>query len=105
MLFRSFKHIANVAAKYTFKGGPFDGWFVGGNGVIRGRQFRYQGIETGSNAGYAIWGAFAGYSGNWDSRKYRIQLNVDNVFDREYLRTYGQIGEPLQFILATNLSF
>ena len=100
-----FKHIANVAAKYTFQNGALKGWFVGGNGVIRGSQYRYQGIESGYNPGYAIWGLLAGYSGRWNTHRYRVQLNVDNIFDREYLRTYAQVGEPAQWALSAGFSF
>ena len=100
-----FKHIANVAGKYTFQDGTLKGWFFGGTGVIRGSQYRYQGIESGYNRGYAIWGLLAGYSGKWNSRRYHVQLNVDNIFDRKYLRTYAAVGEPMQFAVTAGIAF
>lgn len=100
-----FKHIANLAAKYTFTGGLLKGWFIGGNTLIRGRQFRYQGAERGSNPGYMIFGLLAGYSGKWEKTAYTVQMNVDNIFDKTYLRTYAQIGEPLQGSISATIKF
>ena len=100
-----FKQLANIVAKYTYIEGPMKGWFIGCDSFIRGRQWRIQGAEYGTNAGYAIVGALVGYSRKWGSNSYTIQLKVDNIANKIYARTYAVIGEPRTFSVSASLQF
>ncbi len=100
-----FKQMANALMKYTWMDGPMKGWFLGANGFARGREWRIQSIEYGTNAGYGVLGGLAGYSGKWGSTLYTAQVNVDNVFNKIYLRTYAMVGEPRQFSVSLNVKF
>ena len=100
-----FKQNFNGLAKYTFLDGSLKGWFLGANTVVRGREWRIQNAEYGTNAGYAIFGVLLGYSGKMGTCPFTIQANVDNVFDKIYMRTYAMVGEPRQGSLTVDLKF
>ena len=99
------RNIVNVAGKYTFSRGPLSGVFAGGNVFARSKHYRYQSIEGGANAGFAVAGLLVGYNGRWNSTRYTVQANVDNIFDKHYLRTYGMLGEPRTASLSATVRF
>jgi iron complex outermembrane receptor protein len=99
------RNIANFAGKYTFRNGPLNGFFAGGNVFARSKHYRYQSIEGGANAGFAIAGVMFGYAGKLGNTRYTLQANLDNVFDKKYLRTYGMLGEPRTASISGALHF
>ncbi len=99
------RNTLNVAGKYTYKDGPLSGVFFGGNVFARSKHYRYQSIESGANAGFAIFGVLLGYEGRWGSTHYTVQANIDNIFDKHYLRTYGMLGEPRTASVSASLRF
>ncbi|HEY0946892.1 MAG TPA: TonB-dependent receptor plug domain-containing protein [Opitutaceae bacterium] len=99
------RNILNVAGKYTFTRGPLDGFFAGGNVFARSKHYRYQSIESGANPGFAVFGLLFGYHGRFGDVRYSVQLNIDNLLDKEYLRTYGVLGEPRSFSVSGTLQF
>jgi outer membrane receptor protein involved in Fe transport len=98
-----FKLSGNLVAKYTFVDGPLQGWFLGANAFARGRTFRFQGVEKGYNPGFIVAGALVGYAGRLGDRPYTVQLNIDNIFNKIYIRNYAEIGAPRQWFVSASL--
>lgn len=74
---------------YRFAGSPLlDGLRVGFNATFRGERFTDIGNDT-SVASYLRFDAFAAWQlGNW-----RLSLNVENAFDRDYIQTATVPGD------------
>jgi outer membrane receptor for ferric coprogen and ferric-rhodotorulic acid len=98
------KNDFNLFAKYTYVDGPLKGWFLGPSISARSRYYRIQANEYGYNAGYGVLNGLVGYSGKWGTTHYTVQINVENVFNKIYVRTYALIGEPREFTVSARLS-
>jgi outer membrane receptor for monomeric catechols len=99
------KNDFNMFAKYTVLNGPLTGWFIGPSMNARSRYYRIQGAEYGSSAGYGVLNGLLGYGGKYGRYRYTVQLNVENVFNKIYVRTYALIGDPREFTVSARLTF
>jgi len=73
-----------------------EGWTFGGGATSRGATI--DATNTFPTSGYAIWNAMASYHTKWGKAKATAQLNIDNIFNREYITA----ASP-QFSYAPNL--
>lgn len=114
------KHRANVFTRYAFSTGGLKGLFVGGGVNWRDRTYRgaadlnRDGTTTNSNESlwtpsYYVVSALAGYSTRLFERPVSFQLNVDNVFDKDYYLSSGTgngfWGNPRTFKLSATVEF
>lgn len=104
----------NVFMRYQFAtDSALRGLAVGGGGNWRLRTYRgtvnYSGIATSPtismwSPAYTIYTAYVSYSRKIRNRNTSVQLNVDNVFDKEYYRSgaigSGSWGDPRTFRLS-----
>jgi iron complex outermembrane recepter protein len=69
-------------------------WSIGGGVVVRGASV--DASNTINTPGYGIVNLMARYSTKWGKSKVIAQLNVDNLFDKQYYvsATYNYIGTP-----------
>lgn len=102
------RHLLTLSTVYSFDG-ALAGWRVGTSARIQGRtQSTVSGYETVRQPGYGIINLMAGYS---PSRNLDFQLNVLNVFDRNYYRSISYpdngnvLGEPRSWLLTARYSF
>lgn len=116
------KYSANIYTSYDFRRGALRGFSVGGGanivgdqiiGNVIGQPFQYI-----YSPGYVSYAARLAYNGNWRGIGYRIQLNVDNVFDDDHL-IFSNVGayqgvnypngyrflDPRRFSLTTTFNF
>jgi iron complex outermembrane recepter protein len=81
------EHIASLWLDYTFRAGPLAGLELGA-GV------RYFGDTFGDDANQFAVGSYtlfdAGVRYEWD--QWKVALNINNVFDKEYAGTCGAVG-------------
>ncbi|MEO6246334.1 MAG: TonB-dependent receptor plug domain-containing protein [Opitutaceae bacterium] len=107
----------NFFTRYAFSEGALRGFSVGGGGNWRLRTYRGTAALATATAtptniwspAYTLYTAYLGYSRKIYNRSTSFQLNVDNVFDKEYFRSAaigsGSWGEPrsFKFTVSTNL--
>ncbi|MCC5840840.1 MAG: TonB-dependent receptor [Opitutales bacterium] len=108
----SFRYTANFFTRYYFSEGIAEGFSVGGGVNVRGR--RLVGNEPGDPFayvyanGYALATFLLGYDRAIGNGHLSLQLNVNNVFDREIVRP-ANLGfvtqDPRQFILSARYQF
>ncbi|MBK1875518.1 TonB-dependent siderophore receptor [Pelagicoccus mobilis] len=81
----------NAWARYTFTEGAMKDWFLGGH--MRFADDNYAGYTGSVAAGnrtaherpsYALFGMFGGFERDYESFTFRAQVNIDNLFDKEY---------------------
>lgn len=89
-------NMASVWTTYDIKKGDLEGWTFGGGATSRGATI--DATNTFPTSGYAIWNAMASYHTKWGKAKATAQLNIDNIFNREYITA----ASP-QFSYAPNL--
>ncbi|THF66640.1 TonB-dependent siderophore receptor [Pseudothauera nasutitermitis] len=89
--------------------GRFKDWRVGASVRIQSATKRtITGYATVRQSGYGIVNLMAGYS---PAKNLDFQLNIHNVFDKEYYRAIGYpdnanlFGEPRNFVLTAKYSF
>ena len=103
----------NLFTRYSFSEGALRGFALGGGGNWRLRTYRgtvnYQGLSTSPivnvwSPAYTIYTAYLSYNRRIANRNTTFQLNVDNVFDKEYFRSAaigsGSWGDPRSFKLT-----
>lgn len=107
----------NVFTRYQFSQGALRGLSIGGGGNWRLRTYRgTAAIATATSTpvnlwspAYTIYSAFLGYSRKIYNRNTSFQLNVDNVFDKDYYRSAavgsGSWGDPRTFRFTTAVDF
>ncbi len=108
----------NVFVRYAFSEGTLRGVAFGGGGNWRLRTYRgtvnYSGLTTSPvinlwSPAYTIYTAYLSYGRKIYNRTTNFQLNVDNVFDKEYYRSAaigsGSWGDPrsFKFTVSTDL--
>ncbi len=107
----------NVFTRYQFSQGALRGLSIGGGGNWRLRTYRGTAALAAANAtpvnlwspAYTIYSGFLGYSRKIYNRNTSFQLNVDNLFDKEYYRSAavgsGSWGDPRTFRFTTSVDF
>jgi outer membrane receptor protein involved in Fe transport len=109
----------NLFTRYQFSSdSALRGFSVGGGGNWRLRTYRgtvnYSGLATSPtinmwSPAYTIYTAYLGYSRKIYNRTTNFQLNVDNLFDKDYYRSAaigsGSWGDPrtFRFSMSTEL--
>lgn len=104
---------ANLFSRFTFTTGVLKGAFVGGGVNYRQATYRGTGDHDSDPAtpvaeiwspGYSLYTFLAGYSTRVLNRPTRFQLNVSNLFDKDYYRSggvaSGSWGEPRTWRLS-----
>jgi outer membrane receptor for ferric coprogen and ferric-rhodotorulic acid len=66
--------------------GFLQGWNFGGGVQAQSAGYARAGNVTASQGGYAVYNALVGYRFN---KQYTAQLNVNNLFDKQYLNKYS----------------
>ncbi len=114
------KHRANILTRYTFSSGPAKGLFIGGGVNWRDQTFRGAadlnrdgrteiGPESLWSPSYYIASLMSGYTTKIFERRTTFQLNVDNLFDRDYYTSSGASngfwGAPRSFKLSAVVDF
>lgn len=92
----------------------FDGWKIGGGFESKSERYGYNPAAGGTAAfnpniapGYVRWDAMVAY----EQPKYKIQLNIQNVFDKLYYDAiydnggFVYVGQPQRFILSAEYKF
>lgn len=132
-------HSFNTFGRYTFKAGSLKGFFVGGGAQYRSEAIYFRtpsvlgnpapasvvvgGITVplpgatdspDARADYTVpsyWQAnfLAGYSRKVGKGTWRVAVNVNNIFDKNYLTVFGagfaQYGNPRSFTVSNSFSF
>ena len=108
----SFRYTANFFTRYYFTEGIAEGFSVGGGMNFRGR--RLVGNEPGDPfayiyaSGYSLATLLIGYDREIGNGLLSLQLNVNNLFDREIVRP-ANLGfvtqDPRQFLLTARYRF
>lgn len=102
------QHLFKLYTTYRFSDRAFDGLLnglrVGGGVRIQSSTYRTVGAAQG---GYAVWDAMLAYRVN---RHLEAQLNVNNVFDRDYYARvpstfYGIYGERRNVMLTLRADY
>jgi len=107
----------NLFTRYQFGDGALKGFSVGSGMNWRLRTYRGTVALAAANAtptniwspAYKLYNAFFGYSRKIYNRNVNFQLNVDNLFDKEYYRSAavgsGSWGDPRTFRFTTSVDF
>lgn len=108
----SFRYTANFFTRYYFSEGIAEGFSIGGGVNVRGR--RLVGNEPGDPFayvyanGYALATLLLGYDREVRNGLLSLQLNVNNLLDREIVRP-ANLGfvtqDPRQFVLTARYRF
>ena len=66
--------------------------------------------NTFDNDAYNVADAFVSYETRWDNRPVRLQLNIKNLFDKNYVvssgsNIYVSLGERRQAVLRAVMDF
>ncbi|MDP3071604.1 MAG: TonB-dependent receptor plug domain-containing protein [Opitutaceae bacterium] len=107
----------NLFMRYQFTQDALRGFAIGGGGNWRLRTYRGTAALAAANAtptnlyspAYTIYTAYLSYTRKIYNRNTSFQLNVDNVFDKEYYRSAavgsGSWGDPrsFRFSMSTEL--
>lgn len=108
----------NFFSRYQFSEGALRGFAVGGGGNWRLRTYRgtvnYSGLASSPtinmwSPAYTVYTVYVSYNRKIANRPTTFQLNVDNVFDKEYYRSAaigsGSWGDPrtFKFSMSTEL--
>jgi iron complex outermembrane recepter protein len=109
---------ANLFTRYTFTRGMLKGAFVGGGVNWRDQTFRGNGDLDSNPAtpvvpvwgpAYSLYSFLTGYRTKVFSRTTSFQLNIGNLFDKEYYRSSGigngSWGEPRSYRLTVTTEF
>lgn len=102
----------NAALSLAYDAGPL----FGGDGLRLGGGARYVGERAGDAAdsfdlpAYTVADAFVAYDTRLGEHDLGLQLNVKNLFDRQYYpsaasRNYVSVGEPRQLLMSATLGF
>lgn len=83
------KHMLRLFTTYTFNGGSLDGLTLGGGVQAQSSTYHQSGNVTARQGGYAVYNAMAGYQIN---KHLRIQLNLNNIFDKTYYSKVDATG-------------
>ncbi|MEM9286823.1 MAG: TonB-dependent siderophore receptor, partial [Pseudomonadota bacterium] len=104
------KHTFSAFASYTVQEGVVEGLKIGGGVRYASMRFGSAGSDI-MYPGYTLVDSFASYEVN---DTYKIQLNVNNLLDEEYLEEVGNsgrtsggfdFGEPRVILATLNASF
>ncbi len=107
----------NFFGRYAFGEGLLKGFSVGGGMNWRLRTYRgTAAIATATSTptnvwspAYSLYNAFFGYTRKIYNRNTSFQLNIDNLFDKEYFRSAaigsGSWGDPRTFRFSASTDF
>lgn len=105
----------SALTRYRLPGEMFKGWTLGGGVQWASATNPDSGttLPTRPYTRYTIASAFASYETELGGYATTVQLNVDNLFDEEYFRQFGQgsdviagnYGEPRQARLSLRMAF
>lgn len=107
---------SNLVSNYTFTSGRLRGLNVGGSVQFRDRAYMgridldLDGVARDEySPGYTLYNAFVGYTAHLAGHDVHCQLNVLNLFDKTYYRTYGPTsgawGEGLTWRFTARTDF
>jgi iron complex outermembrane receptor protein len=91
------KEIANFWMSYRILKGKAEGLGVGFGGNHTSKIFMNDTNTFGSND-YTVFDGLLFY----DQPKYRLNLKIDNIFDKVYYNGYGQPQKPLSLLVGVN---
>lgn len=107
---------SNLVTMYRFDKGPLRDFSFGGSAQFRDKS--YQGnfdlnldgaAEELWSSGYTVWNVMFGYRIKLGERRIDFSLNINNVFDKDYFRSYalatGAWGEGRSWRLASRVTF
>lgn len=100
------RHTARLFTTYRL--GSAHRWTLGGGTEVQSSSYSTNGALTYRQGGYAVWNAMAAYD---IDKKYSVQLNVDNLFDRYYYKQYSvtgistYYGDPRNIMLSMRARF
>lgn len=83
------KHMLRLFTSYTFNGGTLGGLTLGAGVRAQSATYAQSGNIRAEQGGYAIYNAMAGYQIN---KNLRLQLNVNNIFDKKYYHKVDAVG-------------
>lgn len=83
------KHMLRLFTSYTFNGGTLDGLTLGAGVRAQSATYAQSGNVRAEQGGYAVYNAMAGYQIN---KNLRLQLNVNNIFDKTYYHKVDAAG-------------
>ena len=83
------EHMINMWSTYKFKQESLVGWKVGGGFNWHASSVDQSNVYT--NPAYIIWNAMASYEFKIHNQKTTFQLNIKNLFDKQY---YDNINYP-----------
>ena len=105
----------NLVSRYVFSQGTLKGFAIGGGANWRLRTYRGAVNLTGAagaastnlySPAYTLYNAFFSYNRKVLSRNTTFQLNVDNLFDKDYYRSAAigsaSWGDPRSFRLTVS---
>ena len=100
---------ASVFAAYEFARGPGGQWRAG-LGVRHVGKRAGDAANSFENAGYSVADAFVAWNTAWNGHAVRVQLNVKNLFDKNYVVSsqspiYVSLGERRQAVLRVVMDF
>lgn len=100
---------ASVFAAYTFPRSGNDQWRAGA-GVRHVGKRAGDAANTFTNGAYNVTDAFVSYETQWNRRPVRLQLNIKNLFDKNYVASSGSniyvsLGERRQAVLRAVMDF
>ncbi|NOU21386.1 MAG: TonB-dependent siderophore receptor, partial [Methyloglobulus sp.] len=102
---------------YEVQGGDFKGVTFGGGVTLRDSQVvaNLGEQKTSKIPGYATFDLMAGYSRNVGDAKISLQLNVNNLLDKDYISSlfkaqvinsaYADFGQPRTFMGSINIQY
>ncbi|WP_229804188.1 TonB-dependent siderophore receptor [Modicisalibacter luteus] len=99
------RNLFNLWTQYGFEGGTLEGWHVGGGVTAMSDFSSSQGIKA---PGYAVFDAMLGYD---FTSQLSGQVNLNNVFDRDYYTrvgstgTFNMVGEPANVVASLRYDF
>ncbi|KIY41898.1 hypothetical protein TZ03_04075 [Pseudomonas sp. 10-1B] len=97
------KHLFRAYTSYQFAG-PLERLTIGGGMTAQSDTYYLSGPYSYEQNGYAIWDTFARYQldNHWS-----VQLNANNIFDREYYEDQGgrRYGTPRNYTVTLRGSF
>ncbi len=88
--------------------GTLDAWTIGGGVQAQSDIYSESGTAKATQAGYAVYNGMLGYRIN---DNYSVQLNANNIFDKQYYRQIGTTatgyywGEPRNVSVTLRGSF
>lgn len=101
----SVKHLFNIWTRYSFRGGPLKGFWVGGGANYTGEKAQRVDNRLLRMPEYTLWDATVGYETKWGNLPVSASLAWKNITDEEYYPANQQRGFPSRFLLSLSTRF